>query len=188
MHLEEFAATTFCLFNHNIWSLLGAETDSMRTNHKHWKDTVITVNNYLICSFYIRSGSCRNMRQMTCKPGSVLPRREGMAIPLGRFLRNASRDRPGRQRGNTPCAVPIWSCSRWGLPCRFRCRSRGALLPHLFTLTLGPKAAGGLFSVALSLGSPPPDIIRHRVSVEPGLSSTRASAAPRPPGRLTLLT
>jgi N-acetylmuramoyl-L-alanine amidase len=28
-----------------------------------------------------------------------------------------------------------------------------------------------LLSVALSLGSPPPDIIRHRVSVEPGLSS-----------------
>ena len=30
---------------------------------------------------------------------------------------------------------------------------------------------GGLLSVALSLGSPPPDVIRHRVSVEPGLSS-----------------
>ena len=35
----------------------------------------------------------------------------------------------------------------------------------------GPKAVGGLFSVALSLESPPPDVIRHRVSVEPGLSS-----------------
>jgi len=32
-------------------------------------------------------------------------------------------------------------------------------------------ALGGLISVALSLESPPPDIIRHRVSVEPGLSS-----------------
>src|SRR5689334_15685371 len=31
-------------------------------------------------------------------------------------------------------AVPIRSCSRWGLPCRFRCRKRGALLPHHFTL------------------------------------------------------
>jgi len=30
---------------------------------------------------------------------------------------------------------------------------------------------GGLFSVALSLGSPPPGVTRHRVSVEPGLSS-----------------
>src|SRR5450432_3747277 len=33
--------------------------------------------------------------------------------------------------------------------------------------------AGGLLSVALSLGSPPPDVIRRRVSVEPGLSSAR---------------
>jgi hypothetical protein len=30
---------------------------------------------------------------------------------------------------------------------------------------------GGFLSVALSLGSPPPDVIRHRTSVEPGLSS-----------------
>ena len=33
--------------------------------------------------------------------------------------------------------------------------------------------AGGLISVALSLGSPPPGVTRHRVSVEPGLSSSR---------------
>ena len=31
--------------------------------------------------------------------------------------------------------------------------------------------SGGLLSAALSLGSPPPDVIRHRVFVEPGLSS-----------------
>ena len=31
--------------------------------------------------------------------------------------------------------------------------------------------AGGLFSVALSLGSPPPAVSRHRIPVEPGLSS-----------------
>ena len=30
---------------------------------------------------------------------------------------------------------------------------------------------GGLLSVALSLGSPPPGVTRHRASVEPGLSS-----------------
>jgi hypothetical protein len=36
----------------------------------------------------------------------------------------------------------------------------------------GPgRIRGGLFSVALSLGSPPPDVIRHRVALEPGLSS-----------------
>jgi hypothetical protein len=42
--------------------------------------------------------------------------------------------------------------------------------------------------VALSLGSPPPDVIRHRMSMEPGLSSlaTFRSLRERPSGRLTL--
>src|SRR5437868_12197825 len=47
---------------------------------------------------------------------------------------------------------------------------------------------GGLaFSVALSLGSPPPDVIRHRMSMESGLSSTATfrSLPQRPSGRLT---
>ena len=35
---------------------------------------------------------------------------------------------------------------------------------------------GGLLSVALSLGLPPPDVIRRRVSMEPGLSSADAAA------------
>ena len=60
-------------------------------------------------------------------------------------------------------AAPIRSCSRWGLPCRLRCRTRGALLPHRFTLACcGLPRAGGLFSVALSLGSPPAAVSRHR--------------------------
>jgi hypothetical protein len=52
-------------------------------------------------------------------------------------------------------------------------QNRGALLPHLFTLArLRPKASTWRFvSVALSLGLPPPDVIRHLDSVEPGLSS-----------------
>jgi hypothetical protein len=45
----------------------------------------------------------------------------------------------------------------------------GALLPHRFTLTRSSciaarrstQAPGGLFSVALSLGSPPLDVIQH---------------------------
>src|ERR1700675_5160967 len=45
----------------------------------------------------------------------------------------------------------------------------------------------GSFSVALSLGSPPPDVIRHRMSMEPGLSSpaTFRRLPERPSGRLT---
>ena len=140
--------------------------------------------------------------QTACKPGSV-PRahdtRGWMAIHLGRPSPDASRDLPGRRRGNPPdrnrSAVPTWSCSRWGLPCRPRCRGRGALLPHPFTLTRlrpGGASVGGLLSVALSLGSPPPGVTRHRVSVEPGLSSPGTGAEPRcrerPSGRLTTST
>jgi len=85
-----------------------------------------------------------------------------------------------------PCgtAAPIRSCSRWGLPCRPCCQGRGALLPHRFALARGlPRGAcaGGLFSVALSLGSPPPAVSRHRIPVEPGLSS---ACGQRPSGRL----
>jgi len=64
-------------------------------------------------------------------------------------LPSASSDQPGRRAGTGPCAAPIRSCTRWGLPCRDRCRPRGALLPHPFDLTR-PKA-GGMLSVALSL-------------------------------------
>ena len=35
-----------------------------------------------------------------------------------------------------PRVAPIRFCSRRGLPCRRRCRPRGALLPHPFTLAL----------------------------------------------------
>lgn len=128
----------------------------------------------------------RGEHQPACKPGSVWRDFSHVAaIPLGRRLPGASGSQPGRRSEDRigrlrARAVPIRPCSRWGLPCRSRCRSRGGLLPHRFTLTRA--RAGGLISVALSLGSPPPDVIRHRVSVEPGLSSMHK--APRPPGRL----
>src|SRR5688572_21601779 len=52
-----------------------------------------------------------------------------------------------------------------------------------------PKAsAGGLLSVALSLGLPPPEVIRHRDSKEPGLSSpppVTPATTERPSGLLT---
>src|SRR5271155_6210248 len=44
----------------------------------------------------------------------------------------------------------------------------------------GPRP-GGLLSVALSLGFPPPDVIRRRIRMEPGLSS---ASKRRPSGRL----
>jgi len=82
--------------------------------------------------------------------------------------------------------VPIWHCSRWGLPCRLRCRSRGGLLPHRFTLTLALTNAhhrcdqGSLFSVALSLGLPPPGVTRHRAFWSPDFPRTLPPAAIQP--------
>jgi len=68
--------------------------------------------------------------------------------------------------------------ARWALTPPFHpCR---AVSPR------GEARRGGLFSVALSLGSPPPVVDRHRGPVEPGLSSSpRSLADQRPPGRLT---
>jgi hypothetical protein len=75
------------------------------------------------------------------------------AIPLGRPSPGASSNQPERQgqrikalqRPKAPRVAPIRFCSRRGLPCRGRCRPRGALLPHPFTLafSLNGLAAGG---------------------------------------------
>ena len=135
-----------------------------------------------------KKGARRRVSRVLSRPSKLIG--AVMAIPLGRSLPNASCDRPERRRGRparqrqpkpTPPAAPTWSCSRWGLPCRRRCRRRGALLPHHFTLAArrpGRRRARRCVSVALSLGSPPPGVTRHRASVEPGLSSLRPRAWP----------
>ena len=92
--------------------------------------------------------------QPACKPGSV--RREASfprdghssGTPVTRRLQQPTRT---ADRGHTiqasprgeACAVPIRSCSRWGLPCRLRCRRRGALLPHRFTLASADTLSAG---------------------------------------------
>ncbi len=90
-----------------------------------------------------------------------------------------------------------WPGNRLGLPPR---RPYSVLLPVGFAMPSplpGPRWAltppfhpcrgrtrGGSISVALSLRSPSPDVIRHRCSMEPGLSSpARAGAAARPTDR-----
>src|SRR5581483_8554819 len=54
--------------------------------------------------------------------------------------------------------------------------------PTLSPLPASPRAAGGLLSVALSLGSPPAGVTRRLLAVEPGLSSpfARKGATARP--------
>ena len=62
-------------------------------------------------------------------------------ISLGRRLPAASSNLPGSGNGSDRSVpaicrlLPVWSCSQWGLPCQCGHPHRGALLPHLFTLT-----------------------------------------------------
>jgi len=52
--------------------------------------------------------------------------------------RAVSRKQPSKV---SPRTAPIRFCSRWGLPCRSCCQSRGGLLPHPFTLAAAETAA-----------------------------------------------
>ena len=69
-----------------------------------------------------------------------------------------------------------------------RCAFTAPFHPCLLRMPLCRRfGTGGLFSVALSLGSPPPAVSRHRTSVEPGLSSNAPDvtrAHQRPSSRL----
>ena len=157
---------------------------------------------------------------MACKPGSVpAARAAAMAIHLGRLLPDASSNQPGRRcenafrSGETPplCrpysvllpagfAVPaLLPAPRCALTAPFHPYPFDGLVLDAFRPQVAQSAVGqqkgGLLSVALSLGSPPPDVIRRRVSVEPGLSSTwgpcfnrerpqRTSHKQRPSGQL----
>ena len=102
------------------------------------------------------------------------------AIPLGRRLPGASSNLPGRQ---DPDTIPkptraSFAPSLFGLAPGGVCHAAGVTAGAVRSYrTVSPLPRlnathrGGLFSVALSLGSHPPDVIRHRWSTEPGLSS-----------------
>ncbi len=75
--------------------------------------------------------------------------REAMTIHLGRLLPDASSNQPGQRSGkdpgrlSPPHAAPIRSCSRWGLPCRARCRCARCALTAPFHPYLPAKFACG---------------------------------------------
>ena len=115
-------------------------------------------------------------------------------IPLGRPSPGASSDQPERSGPRTGPEAPRRPASLlFGLAPGGACRAADVAadavrscrtLSPLPTSSRMPRIrlmAGGLLSVALSLGSPPPDVIRRRVRMEPGLSSARRR---RPSGRL----
>ncbi len=146
--------------------------------------------------------SLKKSAEQACKPNSVPPDRERssgdghFSWPIG--CPSAPAPYPRLKRGGPPrpnaaalshgrIRLPLtWACWRWGLPCRDRHRPRGALLPHHFTLACDDvsraPSIGGVFSVALSLASPPAAVSRHRAlpssDFPPGALRRRATARP----------
>jgi hypothetical protein len=128
------------------------------------------------------------------KPVSVLrdlSEHEAAVIPLGRGSLRGSSNLPGSCNGASRSSSPIWSCSAWGLPCQTHCCGRGALLPHLFTLTrriLRPDRryifCGTIRKTRFERA--PPAVSRHaalwRPDFPPGLGLHRNRATARPAG------
>ena len=113
--------------------------------------------------------------------------RPAMTIHLGRPLLDASCNQPGRSGWKSPRptgfpdrpAPSLFGFAPGGVylaapVARSAVRSYRTLSPLL------RQWRGGLLSVALSLGSPPPGVTRHRISMEPGLSSATTTGARRP--------
>jgi hypothetical protein len=79
-------------------------------------------------------------------------------------------------------AVPIRHCSRWGLPCHPRCRGRGGLLPHRFTVAAHARRSdlcGAFRRIAPPGRYPAPLLLGVRTFLEPGSAKT---PGPRPSG------
>ena len=139
-----------------------------------------------------------DLDQPACKPGSVGPvgkPTDVAAIPLGRPLPAASSNQPGRRawRAGLPSprgkgVSPLFGFAPGGVYHAGSVAGPAVRSYRTFSPLLASLSGGsGSFSVALSLGSPPPDVIRHRMSMEPGLSSPAAfrHLPERPSGRLT---
>jgi len=113
-------------------------------------------------------------KKSACKPGSV-ESNHSSRTPVTRGLK-----RPTRKRARIDAASNqrrFRAASLFGLAPRGVylatecCHRRGALLPHPFTLTghdpLPGNDLGGLFSVALSVGSRPPGVTWHVIRGSP---------------------
>jgi len=127
-----------------------------------------------------------NSRQTACKPGSV----HRVAATLWPFLWDVRYRTPHATYPDddpeTDHVPSLFGLAPGGV-CRAVCVATSAVRSYR-TVSPLPRLTpiGGLLSVALSLGFPPADVIRHRVSVEPGLSSKpRLREAPRPSDHLT---
>ena len=108
-----------------------------------------------------RPAGTRGFSVASRKPDPVVGSHPSWPSVAGRLVR----PKPGSLGRATLKRSPIWPCTGRGLPSRPVTRTAGELLPHRFTLArTSEEAAGGLLSVALSLGFP-----RLAVSQRPAL-------------------
>ena len=100
-------------------------------------------------------------------------------IHLGQLSPAASSNLPGSPfgtDGGRDALTPLFGLAPGGVYRAANCyQSRGALLPHLFTLTDLLKV-GGIFSVALSVGSRPPGVTWRPVRGSPDFPPRRTAA------------
>ena len=110
-------------------------------------------------------GKTKRPGRLRCKPSSVPSGARAGAVGRRRpfiWTRPYGRAPPGqarqaaypRRNGLSRTIVAAWPCTRWGLPCRRHHGRRGALLPHLFTLT-GVQAARPCAGVCQRAGRVP---------------------------------
>jgi hypothetical protein len=104
--------------------------------------------------------------------------------PVAGAPRAANPDRGGEAPRD---AVPIRHCSRWGLPCHPRCRGRGGLLPHRFTVAAHARRSdlcGAFRRIAPPGRYPAPLLQGVRTFLEPQSPKKRGPAAIRPSARI----
>jgi hypothetical protein len=112
------------------------------------------------------------------KPGSVVDSHSSGVRVTARLLR-PTRERPrAAGRGAGP-HVPLFGLAPGGVyPAAACCHRRGALLPHHFNLTARTSGVGGIFSVALSVGSRPPGVTWHPALWSPDFPPPASGATP----------
>src|SRR5689334_21455827 len=134
----------------------------------------------------------RRADEQACKPDPVprrLTARGSATIHLGPPSPAGSSDLPAGSDGppSNACAAPrgaSWSCSGWGLPSRPGHPGRWWSLTPPFHPYPPLAAGGGLFSVALSRGSPRVAVDNHPALRSPDFPRRRARPPTRPPGLL----
>ena len=107
------------------------------------------------------AGKCRKVAEPACKPGSVVDSHSS------RRRVTATLEQPTRRHCGPQHGLPIWSCSRWGLPCR---SVAGLAVRSYRTISPLPSCRSSLgryLSVALSVGSRRPGVTWHRALWSP---------------------